>query len=305
MRAIDLFAGCGGMTTGAKRAGVEVVWAANHWPEAVRWHAANHEDVEHVCQDLHQAVWSRVPRHELLIAAPECQGHSDARGTNKPHHDESRSTAWAVVSCAEFHRPEVVVVENVPAFRRWVLWPAWRLAMQALGYALQELVIDAADHGVPQNRSRLFVVANRGIAPLRLELPRVAHVPARSFVDFSSGSWTAVRRPGRAPNTIARVEHGRRTHGDRFLVPYYGNTRGGRSLDRPIGTITTRDRWGVIDGDRMRMLTVREGSDAMGFPPGYRLPDDPKIAMHLLGNAVCPAAVGDLFTAVRAAVGDA
>ena len=30
--AIDLFAGLGGWSTGARAAGVQVLWAANHWP---------------------------------------------------------------------------------------------------------------------------------------------------------------------------------------------------------------------------------------------------------------------------------
>ena len=76
MTAIDLFAGLGGWTLGAQWAGVRVIWAANHWPEAVRWHSANHPDTEHSCQDLHQANWSHVPRHDLLLASPACQGHT-------------------------------------------------------------------------------------------------------------------------------------------------------------------------------------------------------------------------------------
>lgn len=32
MRAIDLFAGAGGFSTGATMAGARVLWAANHWP---------------------------------------------------------------------------------------------------------------------------------------------------------------------------------------------------------------------------------------------------------------------------------
>ena len=37
--AIDLFAGAGGFTVAARMAGIPVVWAANHFPPAVRWHA--------------------------------------------------------------------------------------------------------------------------------------------------------------------------------------------------------------------------------------------------------------------------
>lgn len=179
-------------------------------------------------------------------------------------------------------------MENVPEFASWALYPAWCSAMEALGYAVSPNVLDAADYGVPQRRVRLFVVCTRSRSPLALDLPKQPHVPARSFVDFEAGSWSKIDRPGRAAKTLARVHSGRKHFGDRFLVAYYGSTKGGRSLDRPIGSLTTRDRYGVIDGDRMRMLSVSEARAAMGFDSGYALPRQKKLAMHLLGNAVPP-----------------
>lgn len=294
MTAIDLFAGLGGWTEGARRAGVKVLWAANHWDIAVRTHAGNHADVEHTCQDLHQADWSRVPSHDLLLASPCCQGHARARGKERPQHDASRSTAWAVVSCAEYHRPEFCVVENVPEFRNWALYPAWRLAMEALGYSLTENLIDAADCGVPQNRVRLFVVASCN-TELRLVAPRRKHVPAQKIIDFKAGTWSPVQRHGRAEATIERYLSGREQFGDRFVFSYYGNTRSGRSIERPIGTITTRDRWAVVRGDSMRMLSIAEARAAMGFPESYTLPDNSRLAMHMLGNAVCPAVAEEVI----------
>ena len=125
MNGIDLFAGLGGFSTGAKMAGCNVVWAANHWRAAVDMHTLNHPNTLHICQDLQQADWSQVPAHDLLMASPACQGHSRARGKDRAHHDAQRSTAWAVVSAAESHRPAVVLVENVPEFAQWTLYPAW------------------------------------------------------------------------------------------------------------------------------------------------------------------------------------
>ncbi|MFC6520086.1 DNA cytosine methyltransferase [Undibacterium arcticum] len=78
MNAIDLFAGAGGFSTGAQMAGCNVVWAANHWQQAVDTHAANHPDAQHVCQDLHQANWETC-RRMICCSPPRA-----AKGTARP-----------------------------------------------------------------------------------------------------------------------------------------------------------------------------------------------------------------------------
>lgn len=303
--AIDLFAGAGGFSMGARMAGAKILWAGNHWPAAVGIHKLNHSDAIHVCQDLHQARWDAVPEHDILLASPCCQGHSRARGKahGNPQHDASRSTAWAVVSALEFHRPPAAIVENVPEFMQWSLFQAWCQALVALGYAIAPHVVDAADHGVPQNRKRLFIVLTRSQHPMELQFPKRAHVPASTIIDWSSGKWSKIDRPGRSPATLARIRNGRAVFGDRFLTPYYGSGSGktGRSIDRPIGTITTFDRWALIDGDRMRMLSVTEARRAMGFPDDYILPAQAKAAMMMLGNAVAPPVARDFIEAIRRA----
>lgn len=300
MKAIDLFSGLGGFSHGAELAGVDVVWAGNHWPAAVAIHAVNHPGAEHACQDLQQTNWRDVPAHDIMPASPCCQGHSRARGkfNGNPQHDASRSTAWAPVSALEYHRPKFAVIENVVELASWALYPAWCAALTALGYAMTPMVVDAADHGVPQHRERLFIALALGKYPLEIKLPRREHVPASSFVDFDAGRWQPIEKPGRAANTLARVAAGRAQHGDRFISSYYGNTLGGRSLSRPIGTITTRDRHAIIDGERMRMLSITEALAAMSFPPQYVVPDNTTLAMHMIGNAVAPLVARDVITAM-------
>lgn len=303
MAAADLFSGAGGFSTGAAMAGVRVIWAANHWPAAVQIHAANHPHTAHACQDLQQTNWTTVPAHDLLLASPACQGHSRARGKESPHHDALRSTAWAVVSAAECHRPAAFVVENVPEFANWALYPAWCAAMHALGYAMAPMILDAADHGVAQHRRRLFIVGTKSKHPIQLDLPRCEHVGSAQIIDFEAGRWSEIDKPGRSPATLARIHAGRKAHGARFVAPYFGSGSGltGRCLSRPLGTITTRDRWAVIDGDRMRMLSVDECRKAMGFPSSYQLPQRAKDAMHMLGNAVVPVVARDVINALRKA----
>lgn len=303
MIAIDLFAGAGGFSEGAKRAGLQVAWAANHWPLAVQFHATNHPNTQHVCQDLHQADWSRVPDHDIFLASPACQGHSPARGKERPHHDAQRSTAWAVVSCAEFHKTPYGVVENVPEFMEWTLYPCWEDAMRRLGYSVSPFIIDAADHGVPQHRVRMFLVLTRSKNPIKLNLPKRPHRPVAEIIEWDAYRWSRIDKPGRSDRTIKRIRAGRDRFGHTFLAPYYSNGSGltGRSIDRPVGTFSTVDRWAIIRGDEMRMFQPSEVRAGMGFPKSYVLPATRREAIHLLGNAVCPVVAEDLLNAIKEA----
>ena len=115
--------------------------------------------------------------------------------------------------------------------------------------------------------------------------PRVAALPTPELGEGEQ-LYAVLVAPGGA--ALQRIEAGRAAHGRRFLLSYYGATRGGRSLDRPLGTVTTKERWALVDGDRLRMLSVDEYRAAMGFPAHYRLPGSKAEQVKLLGNAVCP-----------------
>lgn len=297
MKVVDLFAGAGGFSEAARQAGAEVVACANHWPAAVACHKENHPHTHHILQDLQQFDFRDLPKHDLLTASPVCGGHSAARGKERPHHDAARSTAWAVVSALEACRPKAVVVENVEAMTKWVLFPSWLDAMERLGYRMSINVLDSKYFGVPQSRKRLFMVAFRD-RTRPFELEAVHHrgklVPLRKVLDLSLLGYPiedkARLRAGRpilADPTKERIQGGRMKYGHRpFWIPYHAANRTGYSVDRPIWTITTRDDAAIINGDHMRMLTVDEIKACMGFPPDYKLSGRVKIDKHMLGNAV-------------------
>ena len=79
-----------------------------------------------------------------------------------------------------------------------------------------------------------------------------------------------------------------------LLMPYYGQSIP-RPVDRPMPTVTTKDRCAVIDPDTVvddcgfRMLEPHEIAAAMAFPEGY-IPDTltKKDRVKLAGNAVTP-----------------
>lgn len=92
-----------------------------------------------------------------------------------------------------------------------------------------------------------------------------------------------------------------------FMVKYYSEGGQWQSAADPLGTVTTRDRYGVVTVDiagatyvitdiGMRMLTQREQFGAQGFPPGHRVEDvelngkplTKTAQQKLCGNSVCP-----------------
>lgn len=300
MKAIDLFAGFGGFTTGAEMAGVRVVWAGNHWPLAVDVHARNHPSTQHVCQDLRQADWSALPAFSLLLASPACQGHSSAsQPKRRGYHDAMRATAWSVVDCADATQPRALVVENVSSFRAWRLYPTWRAALETLGYRLTELELNAARHGVPQRRKRLFVVCLRGRRAFRYASPLSAEVPFEPCLETPDpGGWRLIDRDA-SPGARDRIRAAQKRSGRRCLVQHVTN-HPGVPLDQAIRTITTKAHWVLVDGDAYRDLTGRELARGMSFPDSFELPEAPHShVVRGLGNAVPPLLARDLILAVK------
>lgn len=299
MRFVDLFAGFGGFTCGAEQASGELVWAANHWPLAVQTHAANHPSGRHECQDLRQADFSALPTYDVLLASPACQGHSQCaqpararQAATRRTHDALRATAWAVVDCADVTRPPALVVENVPDFRRWALYPVWREALEVLGYHLTESVLDASALGVPQRRKRLFIAGSLRRAP-NLDFSRAEEPAFGPHIEWAAGNWRPVGKASHGARR--RIELARKRHGQRFLTQHVTN-HPGVPLDEAIRTVTTKDQWAVVDGDSYRPLTQRETARAMGFPDAYQVPNVSRADwVRGFGNAVCPPVAARVF----------
>lgn len=313
MKAIDLFAGFGGFTLGAEMAGCDVVWAANHWPLAVDTHAANHPHTHHECQDLRQADWTKLPAYDLLLAGPSCPGNSSAgqpgrarSASVRARHDAIRADPWAVVSCAEATQPKAVIVENVRGIRRWKLFPHWLAALETLGYHVQHHVLRASRFGVPQRRDRCFVVATRDPFDLLAALDPSDDEPAFGpCVDWGAGEWTPIGKcQGREAKQRLRMAS--RAHGRCVAQHVSLSTKAkaatGLPLSEPLRTITTKDQWVVVDGDRFRYFSLREYARGQGIPDGYALPSASRAdVIRGIGNAVPPRLGEALVSAVMEA----
>lgn len=121
--------------------------------------------------------------------------------------------------------------------------------------------------------------------------------PARGILD-PRGTWPVgdLYSERRAAATIERAGKGIRELGPRkdFLVVYYGTDRAGgwQTLDRPLRTLTTLDRFGLVQwiGKRptLRMLQIPEIKRAMGLGTSFKLNHGTRRdKIKLLGNGVC------------------
>jgi DNA (cytosine-5)-methyltransferase 1 len=169
----DFFCGAGGSSTGAVLAGARVTMAANHWQLAIETHNSNHPDTDHDLSDLQLAHPSRFSRTTMAWFSPECTNHSIAKGRKRkgiaqrslwgddhldPDEERSRATMREVVQFSEYHRYQIVIVENVVDIYHWHYLNDWYLAMTNLGYNYKTLYLNSMFFGVPQSRDRWYTV---------------------------------------------------------------------------------------------------------------------------------------------------
>ena len=302
VRTLDIFCGAGGSSTGAKAAGAEIVAGIDACRVATGTYKANFPNAKVVTGLLEDVALPDLKRRvgsvDLLLASPECRNHTCARGA-APLDEPSRETALFIIEYARAFQPRWLVLENVIHMRPWSRYGELKDSLRELGYKLAENVLNASDFGVPQSRRRLFLMGDRERKP-EFDVPPEDKDPvtAKSILD-DPGTWrmSPLFSPRRAKATITKAKRAFAAlkEGTSFLLVYYGNDGSGgwQPLDRPLRTITTVDRFALVehDGDmwRMRMLQVSELRRAMGHGDDFKLPvGTRRDRIKLLGNGVCP-----------------
>lgn len=305
IRAFDLFCGGGGSSCGARLAGARTVGGIDIWPLATETFSLNNPGAAVYTEDSRELepveVQKRIGRVDLLLASPECTNHSPAKG-NLPRCERSRRTAFEVIRFARCFKPRWIVVENVVQMESWKRFDSWLGQLHELGYFTRVAKLIATDYGVAQTRRRLFVVCDRKTEPRLPRKRRRAEATARHILQERAPNgvaWTLspLAAHGRAEATLQRAENAIRAVGSRcpFIMVYYGSDGAGgwQSLDKPLRTITTLDRFALVTpngrGHVMRMLQPPELAAAMGFPKSYKWPEaSRRDRIRLIGNAVCP-----------------
>lgn len=181
--AIDLFAGAGGLSRGFRDAGFQVIQAIERDSRAYATYTANHPDTDTICADIRdldpvcclQRIGLNPGDIAIVVGGPPCQGFSESNRRTRTIANPQNHLHRQFLRFVEHVTPEWVVLENVAGLRTMGKGLALNDiidSLMALGYNADYRILNAATHGVPQIRKRLFVIANR----LDLPIPTVPEI---------------------------------------------------------------------------------------------------------------------------------
>ena len=294
----DLFAGGGGTSTGAFMVpGIHVSWALNHDPIAIKTHAANHPETKHYQADIRTQNVKELDPVDVLWASLECTNHSKAKG-GKDKEIGSFTLGWELIRYVVHCSPDYLYIENVPEFVRWgelkdgkrvkgkegLEYLKWIKAIKDLGYVnYDKRFLNAADYGCPTRRIRYFGVFSKPGFPIVWPTPTHAEKenmfglpkwkPCRDYIDLTNEGKSIFGRETRplVNNTLRRLAGGIKIFAPElyFIMSYYGNGDNCQSVNKPLNTITTKDRQCLVKVEKLQFIQDYCHQDR------YDLPDRP------------------------------
>ncbi|MBE6515255.1 MAG: DNA cytosine methyltransferase [Methanocorpusculum parvum] len=166
LNAIDLFAGCGGLSKGFLDAGYNILLGIDNDSAALQTFAQNHCGAIPLNADLSDpktldTIDDLIDHKnvDLVIAGPPCQGFSL---TGPRNFDDPRNKLYlAVFEAVKKFQPKAFVIENVAGMRTLYKGQVHDEIIKRftnLGYTVVSSILCAADYGVPQIRKRLIFV---------------------------------------------------------------------------------------------------------------------------------------------------
>jgi DNA (cytosine-5)-methyltransferase 1 len=123
--AIDLFAGCGGLTSGLRAAGFNVLAAIEKDPDAASSYRANHPDVKLYETDIRAVSPKRLLQAlqlsqgqtiDLVAGCPPCQGFTRLTESSG-RRDRRNGLVREFLRFVRAIRPKICMLENVPGRR--------------------------------------------------------------------------------------------------------------------------------------------------------------------------------------------
>ncbi len=173
---VDCFAGPGGICTGLHACGFETLVAIEYIKSCCETYSANHPNVHVICSDIRnvtdEQVLPYIPQDgvDLVTSGMPCETFSTAGNSSRSFYDERQVLYREGIRMAKICNAKLILFENVPAITsKRIAKDSHKLVVDMIKEELAEagygnyiqVVLDAADFGVPQRRKRFFILATR------------------------------------------------------------------------------------------------------------------------------------------------
>ena len=301
---IDLFAGIGGFRVALEKQGLTCAFSSEIDEEASRIYYDNFTEKPH--GDITAINEKNIPAHDVLCAGFPCQSFSIS-GNHTGFKDDRGQLFYDIVRIAEYHKPPLLLLENVKNILRvheGDVFRTIRNELDGIGYKVFPSVLNASHYGIPQSRSRVYFTCLKKGEGLSFEEPEPTHeqVFLRDVLDDDTEQELIIQRddifieeegepePKNAPIRIGRVNKGRQ--GERIYHPNGHSI----TLSADGGGIGAKTGLYLIDG-YVRKLSLSEGKRVMGFPNDHHVSDS-RLGYKQLGNAVIPKMVSLIYNGV-------
>ena len=198
---IDCFSGPGGLCTGLRAAGFDTRIAIEHIKSCVDTYSANHPSVHVIHSDIRKVTSEQIipliPEDgvDLVSSGMPCETFSTAGNRSRSFYDDRQFLFREGIRIATLSNAKLLLFENVPAIStKTVSKSSSKLILDILKEELEqagygnyiEVVLNAAQFGVPQRRNRLFILACR-YPSWRLDSPKPLLQPEVSVKEAFSG----------------------------------------------------------------------------------------------------------------------
>lgn len=159
LKFIDLFAGLGGFHLALEKLGCECVFASEIQTELRALYERNygikcHGDINEV------DIEKDIPNHDILCGGFPCQPFSQA-GKQQGFGDEHRGNLfYKIWDILQSKKPEFVFLENVPNLKSHDNGNTYKVIHETLSelYDIQDDIISPHYFGIPQHRTRIYIV---------------------------------------------------------------------------------------------------------------------------------------------------